>query len=105
MAKISEEFFFRDLYKQLSVTSVNPPFLKPSLFRLQNEQEKGGPWSQQLFEIPLWLMTDNALWYRVGGQEEGVSWRHYGDGHVFITWAGWSFEELSLFCCKTKFRS
>lgn len=55
---------------------MNPPFFKP-LFRLQNEQEKGGPGSQQLFEIPLWLMTDNALWYRVGGQKEGVSWRHY----------------------------
>lgn len=31
-------------------------FFKPCLFRLQNEQEKGGPWSQQLFEIPLWLL-------------------------------------------------
>lgn len=45
------------------------PFFKPCLFRLQKEQEKGGPSSEQLFEIPLWLVRDNALWYRVGGPE------------------------------------
>lgn len=51
---LSESFFF---------------FFKPCLFRLQKEQEKGGPSSKQLFEIPLWLVRDNALWYRVGGPQ------------------------------------
>ena len=48
---------------------LSESFIKPCLFRLQKEQEKGGPSSKQLFEIPLWHVRDNALLYLVGGPE------------------------------------
>lgn len=53
----------------LPFVCLSESFFKPCLFRLQKEQEKGGPSSKQLFEIPLWLVRDNALWYRMGGPE------------------------------------
>lgn len=90
----------------LRFVCLSESFFKPCLFRLQKEQEKGGPSSKQSFEIPLWLVRDNAVWYRVGGPQRVFPEAFTESGEVLAQGHGWGMTVISMFFCSlTKFVS